>query len=337
MKRMRRLFYLVAGLTLTACGKVEMRFDPAPAPVDVGYYTLLFEKENKLTLGQIGVSLSHDEDARGSKVAAYSPLPGRAQVYSRACGVDYAEYIDKPGRFEWDLGDWFPKDKSFCIVDIFFQWELPKGMTTQYPIRGLAGRVYLRRRPATSTVAKLHWNGGETADGIITAQFRALPAPTVGGEPLALNVQASSPVQSGLWQLWGCDHGKKAQPFSGQDIVVSREDIIGAGQKGSCVMFGFAVGPGGQPNDDMVVAYDVYDKTNIKLSATATYDASSGKLCYTAEDSVSLVVFVDGKKNAASNKLQDCFSGTDGKVGFFTHKGRAVYAVLNGGVISWLQ
>lgn len=336
MKRLLRLVGLAIGLSLTACGKVEMRFDPAPAPVDVGYYTLLFENGSRVSMGQLALSLAQGDEAAGNKIAAYSPLPGRAQVYSRACGIDFAQYIDKPGKFEWDVGDWFKPDKSFCVVDIYFQWELPAGMTTQYPIRGLAGKVYLRRRPPTSTVSKLKWNtDSDWSLGIITGQFRSLPATTIGGEPLALQVKTSEPTASGLWQLWGCEHGKKSEPFSGEDIAISREDIIGAAKPGSCVMFGFAVGPGGHPNDDFIVAYDVYDKSNIKLSATVTVE--SGKVCYTAESTVSMAVFVDGVGNAASNKLSDCFKGGDGKIGFFTHKGRALYAIIKGGAVTYLQ
>lgn len=334
-----RFFPLLIGLLLLGCASAEMRYDPAPAPIDVGYYTMLFEYGDRLEMGQMGVSFDPSESVSGKMIHAYSPLPGAVQVYSRQCGLDFREYIEEPGRFSWDLGKWFPNTQTVCVVDLYFQWELPKGMKTSYPIRGLGGRVYLRRRPPRSNGAMLTWeNSDKPTQGIAHAQFRAKgiqndPVTMPIGEPLSLKVKTSSAVPRGKWQLYGCGNGLKDQDFSGDEITILRDTIVGPAKKGSCVMFGWAIGDGLE--DDFIVAADIFDVSNVKLSATI--DLQDDRMCYAAEDSVSLVVFVDGVNNAASNKLRDCFKGTSGKVGFFTHKGRAVYASIEGGKVSWIQ
>ena len=350
---MSKLFF-IAFLFLSGCGSMEVRKDPSPSPLDVGYNAALIEGCGHLNSGQVGCSYGFDEQIPDTdEIAVYSPLGGTITLFSRECGIDRRSYHKEGGRFTWKINELFPMRIKFCTLDVLVNWELPADIKTEYPIRGLRGHAYFRRRPDSSAPTQMEWapQVGITKSywGIAYAQFRGMTTmPFTEGraklasmrdEPILLRVKLNKPVSQGggMYQLWGCDHGiESARLEPGvSEIEIPRDVILQDPRQGHCTMFGWAIdGEGLQ--DDITVSYNVFDYTHVHLSADVSFNDDKTKVCYGTENTVSVVVY-DGK---ASNKLQDCFSfnPAGAGIGFFTHQGRAVYAIVTAEKeIKWVQ
>jgi hypothetical protein len=276
-------------------------------------------------------------------------------MLGKLCGVDQAVYHnDIEGSFHFPIEKLLqgvPESVTSCVVDIIVNWDLVKGMTSEYPLDGMIGRFYYRRRLPNRDAAAYSWGQnpsvvGDT-QGVGFAQFRgwgsrsAASFPT--SEPLELKIRIPRPVKEGRYRLAGCGHGVQQEVlFTGDTIVIGADKLVGPSPvQGGCMMFGFAQG---YDNDgkvvvaDLVLGVEVFGKNVMRLAGSVRLD--DDKVCYDAEPSVSVAILNHGADNQLSTKLTDCFKmPADGKarLGFFTHKGRSVYAVIDGGKIEYVQ
>lgn len=340
------LVALLAALILvgfSGCKSAKVRYDAAPSPVDLNQQTVLLETTCngvvRAGFGQAGCAWRADELPEG-KLTVHTPLPGSIQLYSRECGIDEtAFHAEKGGSFEYELARLMPADATFCRVSLFVRWQLPEGMTSDFKLRGMLGRLYLRRARKNAALVPVQWEGATTGTlGVAWAQFRAVDR----ADPLGLVMRLPKKVVAGKWRLYGCGHGVDQADFQGDTIRVTREQLLGAQpKKGSCDLFGFAVGllEDGSPYDgDLAVSYEVFDSTALKLATSITIEKD--EVCYEAEDAVSLALISANGKTLASNKLADCFqmpTGGRARLGFFTAQGRASYAIVEGGKVEYLQ
>ncbi len=347
---------LVLALVLAGCGGAKVRPDSAPSPVDINHHTVLLETDcngvQRTGFGQAGCSWTPEETPAGT-LTVHTPLPGSIQAVGRDCGVDETQFHpEKGGSFKFDLSRWAKKMDTrateFCRVNLFVRWQLPQGMTSEYVLKGMTGRVYLRRTRPGSHRPRFQWipeaGGLGEQNGIAWSQFRAMSATDLqtASEPLRLVIDLPSPVVRGKYRLWGCSHGEPGADFQGGRITVGRDVLLGSqSQAGACDLFGYAVGvleDGSTYDADLVVPYEVFRADAQKLATNVRLEGD--QVCYDTENTVSLAVLNHGDENQASNKLSDCFKlPADGKarLGFFTHQGRAVYAVIEGGTITYLQ
>jgi len=345
------------GALLTSCGVfggAKVRYDAAPSPVNNNFHTVLMETtcggRSQLGYGQSACSLAAGEPYNGELIL-HTPLPGAIRLIGRLCGVDSAKYHnDVEGSFRIpiaELLDKVPESVTSCVVEVFVNWDLVKGMTSDYPLDGMIGRFYYRRRLEGRTTASMTWGPSPalvgTMQGVGFGQFRSVAR---GGfpvsEPLELVIKTSKPVLEGTYRLFGCGAGVELGTFSGDTIRLSREALIGPlPGVGGCMMFGYAMGKTAQGeaiHDDLVLGVEVFGKNVMRLAGSVAL--KDGKVCYTAESSVSVTILNHGTTNQLSTKLEDCFKmPADGKarLGFFTHKGRSVYAVIEGGVVEYVQ
>lgn len=338
-----RYLLVVSLFALVACaGKV--RFDGAPAPRDLNQHTLLLEADcgdgNELAgFGQIGCSWGADELVAG-RLTVHTPLPGAIALYSHACGIDKTDYHgEQGGSFQYPLAELMPAGVAFCIIDVFVRWELPPKLTSDYPLRGMTGRVYLRRRHPGQDAAALRWTDSPSASsGIAWGQFRSSVVASSSREPVALELEAARPL-TGAYRLFGCGNGVETAPLEGAKASVARAQLLGpAPKKGSCTLFGWLAGKDAAGKElvaDAVAGVEVFDSSAVRLAVNTRIQ--SGKVCYEAEAATSLAVLVGDDWLQGSNKLRDCLKlPADGRrlrLGFFTHQGRAAYAILEGGNI----
>lgn len=346
------IFVLVLLLVLSACAGAKARKDGAPSAIDSEHNTLLLELDvdgKQITkFGQVQWSYATGEKPKG-RVTIHTPLPGTITMVGPLCGVDRRDYHpDKGGSFQYDLSEviehWNP-DITLCAINVHVQWELPKGLTSEYPLDGMIGKIYLRWRPDNKAPMHFGWSpstaaSGAPSPGIEAAQFRAYSSEN--DEPIRIEASIPEPVVEGLFTLYGCGNGVQNVPFAGTNIIVSRETLLGVkADKGSCILQGRLVGKtadGRLVTYDGIVAAHVFAREAMKLSAAVT--VQENKVCYNAEDTVSLVVMNYGKTNEGSFELEHCFNlPADGKarLGFFTVKGRALYAKIEGGVVTYWQ
>ena len=335
-------FFVFVALALLGCAGAKVRYDAAPSPVDNNQHTVLMEIDcgdgiTRAGYGQVGCSYAAGQTELG-KVTIHTPLPGSIAMVSRACGVDETDFHnDKGGSFQYSLNPYFPKGVSACVIDIFVSWQLPPKLTSEYPLRGMIGKIYLRRRPEGIQSTPMVWSNGKLAEGTAWNQFREVGRPVVTGEPLALELKASTPVVAGKYRLFGCQHGVLDGDFSGSTINVTRDQLLGAVPKqGGCLMFGYVVGRGmnGEVvNQDVTVGVEVFGVKVVKVAAQVRVE--NGKVCYDAEDAVSLGVLNYGKDNQGSNDVSHCFTlpadVKSARLGLFTHQGRALYAIIENG------
>lgn len=358
-----KLFYLfITALVVGCAGGMEVREDLSPSPLDLNYHSALIEACGNINQGQASCSFGHDEIPTG-KLTVHTPLGGAIRIFSRECGFDRPFYAKKWGSYSWDLAEMIPLGVKFCEFSILVNWELPEGVESDYPLRGVSGRLYVRRRPKNSSPAIMQWapNVGITNTflGASYAQFRAMSTdvvhpvnPSPSGlkyekpepvsEPIILNILLSSPVEGeGLYKLWGCGNGvEETKLESGVgSIEIKRDTILGASPKqGSCTLFGWAV-DSDKLQDDFTVSVGVFGWKHVHLAANAWIEGEgdSRKLCFASEPTVSVTVYAD----KVSNALEGCFdfvSDKDSLLGFFTHVGRARYAmVTKEGEIKWAQ
>lgn len=340
-------------LLLSGCAGAKIRYDAAPAPIDLNQHTVLLETDcngvNRIDFGQAGCSWRPDEAKTGT-LTVHTPLPGSIQLVGRECGVDEtAFHPEQGGSFKYDLARLAQKMEDsrseYCRINIFVRWQLPAGMSSEYVLRGMSGRLYLRKTRPNASKPALSWTpatgGLGPLNGLAWAQFRASSV-LATSEPLRLKVQLPGKAAAGKYRAWGCGHGAENADFQGDSFALDRETLVGAApQMGACDLFGYAVAnmeDGSRYDGDLVVAYEVFDVKAQKLAVNVRMEGS--KVCYDAEDTVSLAVLNYADTNKGSNKLSDCFSmPEDGhaRLGFFTHQGRAVYAVLENGTVTYLQ
>lgn len=336
---------LIILLLLSGCMGAKVRYDAAPSPVDNNQHTVLMEIDcgdglSRAGYGQVGCSYS-GEKAISGRVTIHTPLPGAISMVSRACGVDQTDFHgDKGGSFQYDLAPLFPAGVTACVVDVFVSWQLPPKMTTEYPLRGMLGKIYLRRRMPDQSPAEMTWSNGKRATGIALNQFREVGREPVAGEPLSLEINATKSIVAGKYRVFGCGQGVADGDFVGSKILVTREQLVGPSPKKSgCLMFGYVVGraaDGSTINQDLTVGVEVFGMRVLKVAANVTVDGQ--KVCYEAEDAVSLAVLHYDGANQGSNKAAACFTMPDGvtsaRLGLFTHQGRAVYALIDNGQLT---
>jgi hypothetical protein len=327
---------ILVGLILTSCTPYKVRFDGAPAPIDMNRHTVLLSTDcggvTRYGYGQAGCSFG-DGDALDGGLTVYTPLPGTIWFYSRGCGIDDKYMIPEEHKpYYVPMAELFkkvPETVTSCMVSIYVAWQLPAGVTSEYPLRGMTGRFYFRRRAKGQSPGAMAWGEGEASKGVQFAQFRG----SGRGEPLTLNVTTSAPAQHGKYRLFGCGSGVPSGEYTGSSFTVPRDTMITSQPKpGGCVLFGFAAGE--TSIDDLVVGTEVFDIREVKLSASVTLDGK-GNVCWLTEESVSLVVY-NGKW---SNDLTGCFPVAQDSqaIGFFTHVGRAHYALVHDGKVEDIE
>ena len=341
----RAIFFAFLALILQGCAGLmgaKVRYDAAPSPVDNNQYTVLMEADcgdgvTRAGYGQVGCSYPAGSLATG-RVTIHTPLPGSIALISRACGIDQTDFHnDKGGSFQYDIAPLFPVSATTCVLDVFVSWQLPPKLTSEYPLRGMVGKIYLRRRGAGQTAASMSWSNGKKASGIAWNQFREVGRDVVAGEPLALELLAEKPVVAGQYRLYGCGAGVADGAFTGTSISVTRDQLIGLQpKKGGCLMLGYVVGrtaDGQVVNEDVAVGTEVFGLRIVKVAAQVRVE--EGQVCYDAEDAVSLAVLNYGSTNQGSNRVSDCFKLPDGvasaRLGLFTHQGRTLYALIENG------
>lgn len=311
--------------------------------------------KSQLGYGQAGCSYDSNEPLDGELIL-HTPLPGAIHMVGKLCGVDQSMYHnDVQGSFHLPIEkllEGVPQTVTACVVDIIVNWDLVKGMTSDYPLDGMIGRFYFRRRLPGRDTAEYSWGPSPSAvgsmQGVGFGQFRAwgtmrgdIKFPT--SEPLELRVKIPHPVKDGRYRLAGCGQGVLQEvAFTGDTFSVPVEKLVGPEPvQGSCMMFGYAMGydsAGKGVLADLVLGVEVFGKNVMRLAGSV--ELKDGKVCYDAEPSVSVAILNHGTENELSNKLSDCFKmPEDGKarLGFFTHKGRSVYAVIDGGKVEYVQ
>lgn len=340
MKHVSRLLYIPLLALVIGCAGAKVRYDAAPSPIDENYHTVLLEADcgdgvHNPGFGQVGCSWAPTEKPHGS-LTIHTPLPGTISLYSRTCGVDLRDFhAEEGGSFSYDFSDLMPYGISSCVVEVYVTWQLPPKMTTEYPLRGMTGRVYLRQRPGMSEAVLIAPERTVPGSGVSWMQFRESAAKS--SEATKVILQVPKAVKNGSFRLAGCGLGVQSAPFNGTSVSVSRETLLGdSPKKGRCVMFGHVKGlheDGSIADYDAMFGVEVFGVTTQKLSASVL--VQSGKVCYEAENSVTAAILHYGNTNKGSNKLKDCFDlpAEDSRLGFFTHQGRATYAIIEAGAI----
>ena len=341
------IIFILLTILLAGCGgaDIQLRNDPSAAPIDENYHTMLMKSScsDSYSMGQAGCSIGVEEDLSKHSFSILTPLGGSLLIYSRECGVDRKDFLDKGAVVSFKLSELVPPGAEFCTFSLFTFWEKPKEITSDIPVRGQSGKFYVRIRPKGVDAATLSWSpqqGQEVkSKGIIFSQFRELVNPIgPGREPILLRVTPTTPAVSGKYQLWSeaKQVGIKAKPYSGSEILISRDSILGAPKKGSFILAGWAIGTNGEPLDnDFIVAVDIFGHKAPKLSGKLTFTET--EVCYKTEATVSLSLISGVEK--ASNKVEDCFPKPTGDavMAFFTVVGRAGYALIKGDTYSWIQ
>lgn len=343
MTAIARLILLT--LVLVGCGTVvEIRNDPSPAPIDQNYHTMLMSTTcgEKYSMGQAGCSLAWDADLSAQSLSVLSPLGGSVLVYSAACGVDRKDYIPQGQIITYKLSELVPPGVQYCTFSLYTYWEKPPEIQTEVPFRGQSGKFYVRIRGHDVGAAQMSWTPqqgvSKVYQGLIYSQFREADQPS--RDPILLNIAPTVSVTNGFYQLWSESKkiGVKKTAYSGQQIQIQRDQIMGDGKVGSYILPGWTVSAAGEPNyldNDMIAAVEIFGKSAPKLSGVITIFA--GQVCYETENTVSLVLLSGVEK--ASNKTKDCFPrpATDAIMGFYTNVGRAAYAFISGEKYTWIQ
>ena len=317
----------------------------------MNHHTALLEaqcgKESvKFGMGQNGCSFAVDEEP-GGELVVHTPMPGVIRLFSRDCGIDRSDYQPdgEPAR-RYDLRELFSSaqpNQRTCIVDVMVSWELPEGVTSEYPLSGLRGRFYYRHRPDPRIAVEASWEpwyqslGGFL--GVAWGQFRSQPTVATTGEPAVLKLRLPEAVSQGSYRLYGCGHGVENQSFEGREVVVSRDAVLGPNpQPGGCMLFGFMTGTkadGSRILADVVAAVEIFDYRAMRL-AVEIY-RNKYRWCYRGESAISLATWETQAGRRRSFKSADCFPASDGRMSFFTHKGRAAYAVTKGDTFEVIQ
>jgi hypothetical protein len=335
----RRGYCFLILLLLAGCSGIEVRYDAAPSPIDSNRHTVLLEiiqnDVSRLGFGQIGVSYADNEVPNGD-LLVHTPLPGSISIYSNRCGIQTKEYHpENGGSFRYSLNKLFahvPEYIRSCVVNIFVSWELPNGWVSEYKLEGMSGRLYYRRRNADMQAPKIEWipqfkNVGET-HGVAYGQFR---------EYLTL----SEFMSGGEFYLTGCGHDLK-KTFTGSEVTFKREEVLGVETTmGECVLFGWVKGTMPTGNEmywDIMIGASVYDSKAVLLSGNIR--ANEDEICYDAESAVTGCILNYNETNEISNKLSYCFDrpeNTNPRLGCWTHKGRAVYGIINNNNVEYVH
>ena len=363
MKRIATLFIFVIIASLVGCQGKEVRRDPSPSPLDVNYHAALVEGWEHIARGQAGGSYAWNQDIPDDEVVRlHSPLGGDIKLFSRQCGIDWPDYKKAGGIFEYKINELFPPLVKFCVLDVIVAWELPDGFKTEYPLRGIRGQYYFRRRPDGAKPAKMQWAPqvglSRWFNGIAFAQFRAYSQPEVvhpigpgapqmklkkqnRNEPVMLRVHLNDPAgeQGGLWKIQGCGNEVGGALAPGQRIIeIKRSALIGEKPvQGTCALFGYAV-DGDTLKDDFVVVASVFGVSHVHLGGDARVEGEGDerRVFFDVGNTVTVVTY---GHNEASNDLSGTFKYDPNAMGLgvFTHVGRAAYGIQVGDRIEWLQ
>lgn len=345
-----KILSVLFAFLLIGCGgaDIQLRNDPSAAPIDENYHTMLMKSScsENYSMGQAGCSVGYDEDLSKHSFSILTPLGGSLLIYSRECGVDRKDYLDKGAVVSFKLSELVPPGAEFCTFSLFTYWEKPSSVASEIPVRGQSGKFYVRIRPKGVGPATLSWSPQQGQEqkstGIIFSQFREMVNPIgPGREPLLLKVNTTAPTNGGKFQIWSeaKQIGIKAKPFTGSEILISRDSILGPVKRGSFILAGWAIGTNGDPLDnDFIVAVDVFGFKSPKLAGKITF--TDKEVCYKVESTVSLVLLSGVDK--ASNKTEGCFPKPTVPAVFaaFTVVGRAGYSIINPdgeGSYQWIQ
>jgi hypothetical protein len=333
-----------------------VRYDAAPSPIDANRHTVLLEiiqnNESRLGFGQIGVSYADNEVPSGD-LLVHTPLPGSISVYSHRCGIQAKEYHpENGGSFRYSLNKLFahvPDYINSCVVNIFVSWELPNGWKSEHKLEGMSGRLYYRRRQSNMQAPLIEWipsfkNVGKTL-GVSYGQFRGYqsrgdkPFPT--GEPILGKITLSEFMANGEFYLTGCGNTLQ-KTFSGSEVTFKRDEVLGTNPvMGECVLFGWVKGVMPTGNEmfwDIMIGTSVYQNKAILLSGNIR--ATEDEICYDTENSVTGCILNYNETNEISNKLSHCFDrpeATNPRLGCWTHKGRAVYGIIDGNNVEYVH
>lgn len=356
-KRWVLLGTIILGLmllsTLGGCAGADIKVpnDASPAPLDTSYHNILMDATCApgISAGQIACSLPYNEDLSKHSVTIFSPLGGSLDLVGHSCGVDKSIYLSQGEKHVIPLDELVPPQAEFCTISVFMRWQKPKALKTEVPFRGQSGKIYIRLRPYGTDPATMSWSPIETVPresvGIIAGQFRGLAPSLVGPgrqdrEPIMLRVKTTKSVKSGRYQLWSEAKklGVKDSAYSGQEIMISREAILGTVASGGYTLPGWAIAAGDQMlslDNDFVASIDVYRWDTKKLAAKAWFNGQ--KVCFEGETVIALAAMsgIDKAMNASSG----CFERPSGEaiLALFTNVGRASYALIQGETITWLQ
>jgi len=338
--------YLALGALFffTSCSNLKLRYDGAPSPIDTKYPSLLLEDpKNGFVFGVSALAYTTDEEITGL-LNVYTPVKAIIHLYSQACGIDKVEFTKQGGVFGYPIKDLFPKEVAGpCVVAVLVRWQLPDNFETGgLEVRGMHGVVYLDRYEEGTGVV-LRWLPASqfpnSTEGMTSAKFRQS---NVVDSPIGLIVKASAPVTEGKWKIFNCGVTAEGE-FEGEEFLIPAHEINVAGASpGECLITGALVG---KKADDTLLTQKFGIGRNIFRKDTqmlhGMVEIRNGKVCYEAENSVSMVVFVPYDLNPTpeiSGDLEKCFSRSSGRLGFFTHTGRAAYAEVNDqGVVRWMQ
>ena len=343
-KRKRRVLVpllVLAVSLLVGCASADLviRNDPAPAPIDMGFHNILFSTScgPEYSMGQAGCSFGHSESLTGATFSVISPLGGSVSVYSRECGYESRRLLKQGEAVTYKVAEMVPPGAEFCRFTVFSAWEKPPKIKTEVPVRGQSGEFFVRIRPEGAEPAYLSWTPVQgfhnAGTGILYSQFREIA--TALDEPILLTVKTTEPVEDGKYQLYNYSLGIgiKEASFSGSEIAIPRDAILGTGKKGGYTLAGWAIGDG--LDNDIAIAVNIFDVKNLQLAAEI--ELTEKEVCFDSESAVSLVAISSVDK--ASNDPSDCFPRPSAKaiIGFFTNVGRAAYAVIEGDSVKWIR
>jgi hypothetical protein len=322
-----KLWVIVLVTFFISCNTVVVRQDPYPPPTETNDYSLLSRFCNK-TATLIGCSIEYDTDL-SKALTVYAPYKGDLTLYG--CGIDEKIFISSSGKFHVELPDYFfTRPNTSCILDLLFTWRLPEKWKQTIPTRSLRGRIFVERGDLGAKQATISYQGVNHL-GIAPIRVRE------GFESLVLpqiTIKTTEPTSRGYFSLFGCGSGIKELGFNGNEISIDVAKLVTPpARPGDCFLFGFAIGMEGL-NNFFSVPLNVYATSTVKVGASATIDAKKNKICYEADQYVSLVAY----GSQISNDLKGCFDKTQETIiSFYTVQGRATHLELKNGVFQWTE
>jgi hypothetical protein len=302
--------------------------------------------------GLSGCALPFESDLSNSSITIASPFPATVSINSYETG--YSErYILEPGQPRtFLLSDLVPRQTEFATYVFFANWQKPKQIKTEVPVRGQSGLFYFKLAPKGSQRAKMVWSPateGPNGIGITYAQFRALAEVSTASkeierEPIRLQIETTASVADGRYQLYNApkEIGVPTSPFAGDEILIGRHSLTGPGRVDSYTLFGWArtkqVGTVSllELDNDFVVGVNLFRYDTAKLTAELTF--TDDEVCYLTETSVFMIALsgVDELHNAP-DEGRGCFPIPEGTADMFflTNVGRSAIAYIDGPNRTW--
>lgn len=298
--------------------------------MDTGNHQLLVSFCDQL--GRVvGCSLGSEEEITGKPVHVFTPATGTLMV--KGCGVDAEVEVrtlaDSGFKF---TGEPIPFGQpGGCWMDLVMVYRLPENWKSGgVEIQNLRGRIFLERRAAGSQAAALTI-AGRAGSGLIPFITRADEMLLAGAPESTVQIDLGE-EDSGQYRLGGCGLELRGS-FTGRTLRLDLAELWPGGipLKGSCLIFGWAVGSAGLDRS-LSLGVTVFRKDDTALAGSAWLE--KGKVCYEAQPYVSFVTW--GEKR--SNELKGCFEMKgEGILTMVTAAGRAAYAHVTTGGVEWLK